>query len=106
MTPMICPSLTRSPSLTDRVSRSPDALAVIWAEDAYVKAAPEAQAAPPTLAEPWLVSDSTPGLLTRMVTCRTRVPPGPTSSVAAISSTVPVTVSAVPLTVTVAAWPM
>ena len=67
---------------------------------------PEAQAVPFTLAEPWLASESTPGLFTRMVTCRTRVPPGPTSSVAAISSTVPEMVSAVPVTLTVAAWPM
>ena len=40
-----------------------------------------------------------------MVTLRTRVPPGPTLSVAAMESTVPVRVPALLVTVTTAAWP-
>ena len=105
ITPITCPSATRSPSRILSTSRSPAASAVIWPEAAYVKVLPEAQARPPTEAVPRLASVRTPGLSTRMVTCRTRVPPGPTLSVAAMESTVPVSCSAVPSTMTAAGWP-
>ena len=65
----------------------------------------EALEAVPTEAAPLEASLRAPGLRTTIVTSRTRVPPGPTESVAAMASMVPGRVSRVPSTVTEALWP-